>query len=174
LVHDFRADLRAVYQYYCKNLPRADEPQYPLWMGMPADSKMTLADMQKLVDECTGVAKPAATRTDLQKQNLANIIGVMRFPESLLVRHLQAGTFLFRDIVQRMTNGRSAFSNIGVQYKGSSDDAALNRGVARFDADPQALAVLKAEGTPTGQIPVPVLSIHSINDPQVAVEVQTP
>src|SRR5262249_26410031 len=24
LVHDFRADLRAVYQYYCKNLPRAD------------------------------------------------------------------------------------------------------------------------------------------------------
>src|SRR5262249_26140378 len=38
--HEFRADLRAVYQYYCKNLPRPDEAQYPLWMGIPASSKM--------------------------------------------------------------------------------------------------------------------------------------
>ena len=33
--YDFRADLRAVYQYYCRNHPRPDEPpplssrQYP-------------------------------------------------------------------------------------------------------------------------------------------------
>ena len=172
--HDFRADLRVVYQYYCKNLPRPDEPQYPLWTGMPADSKMTLAEVQKLIDECTGIAKPASVRTELQKQNLANILGVMRFHESMLVRHMQSATFLFRDIAQRMTNGRSAFSNQNVQYKGSSDDAALNRNVVRYDADPQAVAALKAEGTPTGLLPVPVLSIHSMNDPQVAVEVQTP
>jgi hypothetical protein len=174
LVHDFRADLRVVYQYYCKNLPRPDEPQYPLWTGIPADSKMTLADMQKLIDDCTGVARPASARTDIQKQNLADILGVMRFPESMLVRHMQASTFLFRDIAGRMTNGRSAFSNMNVQYKGSSNDAELNRNVVRFDADPQAVAALRAEGTPSGQLPVPVLSIHSINDPQVAVEVQMP
>jgi hypothetical protein len=173
-VHDFRADLRVVYQYYCKNLPRPDEAQYPLWTGISADAKMTLADMTKLIDECTGITKPANARTDTQKQNLANILGVMRFPESMLVRHMQASTLLFRDIAQRMTNGRSAFSNMNVAYKGSSNDADLNRNVVRFDADPQALAILKAEGTPTGQLPVPVLSIHSINDPQVAVEVQTP
>jgi len=173
-VHDFRADLRVIYQYYCKNLPRPEEPQYPLLTGLPADSTMKLADMQKLIDECTGITKPANARTDIQKQNLANILGVMRFPESMLVRHMQASTFLFRDIAQRMTNGRIAFSNKNVAYKGSSNDADLNRNVVRFDADPEALAILKAEGTPTGQLPVPVLSIHSINDPQVAVEVQTP
>src|SRR4051794_39807592 len=33
--YESRVDLRVVYQYYCKTLPRPDEPQYPLWMGLP-------------------------------------------------------------------------------------------------------------------------------------------
>jgi hypothetical protein len=173
LGHQFRADLRAVYQYYCKNLPRPEEPQYPLWSGLPTESKMRLTDLETVVDACTGVAHEAAARTDLQKQNLANILGVMRFPERMLVRHMQAATFLFRDIAERITHGRSAFSNVDVRYTGSSDDAALNRGVARFAADSEALAALKADGEPTGSLPVPVVSIHSINDPQVVVEVQS-
>ena len=37
--YQFRADLRAVYQYYCKNLPHAGELQYPIWRGLPAESK---------------------------------------------------------------------------------------------------------------------------------------
>jgi hypothetical protein len=171
--HDFRLDLRTVYQYYCKNLPRPEESQYPLWNGLPADSKLTLAGLQALVDECTGVPKAADARTPQQKQNLANILGVMHFPERLLIRHLQAGTFLFREIADRTTGGRNAFSNIGVEYRGSSDDEALNKGVARYAADPAAVAALKADGEATGALPIPVLSIHSINDPQVAVEVQS-
>jgi hypothetical protein len=170
--HQFRADLRAVYQYYCRNLPRPDEPQYPLWSGLPAQSKMTLKDLETAVDECTGVAHAAAERSEAQKQNLANILGVIKVPDRMLVRHMQAATLLFREISERVTDGRSAFSNIGIEYKGSSDDAALNRGVVRFAADPAALAALKADGEPTGVLPVPVVSIHSINDPQVVVEVQ--
>lgn len=171
--YDFRVDLRAVYQYYCKNLPRPDEPQYPLWNGLPADAKVTLKDIGALVDECTGLTKAADARSPQQKQNLANILGVMRFPEPLLLRHMQSATFLFREIVERTTSGRNPFSNVGVTYKGSSDDAALNRDVARFTADPAAVAALKADGEPTGAIAVPVISIHSINDPQVVVEVQS-
>jgi GNAT superfamily N-acetyltransferase len=171
--HQFRADLRAVYQYYCKNLPGPDEPQYPLWSGVPAQSKITLKDLETAVDACTGVAHGAAERSETQKQNLANILGVMRFPERMLVRHMQAATFLFREIAERVTHGASAFSNVDVHYSGSGNDAALNRDVARFAADPAAVAALKADGEPTGSLPVPVVSIHSINDPQVVVEVQS-
>jgi hypothetical protein len=171
--HQFRADLRAVYQYYCKNLPGPDEPQYPLWSGLPAQSKMTLKDLEAVVDACTGVAHAAADRSEAQKQNLAKIVGVMRFPDSMLVRHMQAATFLFREIAERITQGRSAFSNVDVHYSGSSNDAELNAGVARFAADPAAVAALKADGEPTGVLPAPVVSIHSINDPQVVVEVQS-
>lgn len=170
--YEFRADLRAVYQYYCKNLPRPDDTPYPLWSGIPASSKMTLKELASTIDECTGVAKPVAERSDLQKQNLANIIGVMRIPESMLVRHMQAATFVLREMNERVTDGRNAFSNMNVHYKGSSDDAALNKGVTRFDADPAALAALNADAQPTGALAVPVVSIHSLNDPQAAVEGQ--
>ena len=171
--YEFRADLRAVYQYYCKNLPRPDEAQYPLWQGLPADLKMTLKDLEARVDECTGVSKVASARTEQQKENLANIVGVMRFSDRLLVRHMQAATFLLREIAERTTSNGSAFSNMGVRYRGSSNDEELNKGVARFAADSAALAALKADGEASGVLPIPVLSIHSINDPQVAVEVQS-
>jgi hypothetical protein len=134
---------------------------------------MTLKGLQALVNECTGVDKAVDARSEAQKQKLANILGVMRFPEALLVRHMQSATLLFREIAQRITNGRSAFSNEGIYYKGSSDNIALNRGVARFNAAPEAVAALKADGMPTGSLQVPVVSLHSINDPQVAVEVQS-
>ena len=171
--YEFRADLRAVYQYYCKNLPRSSEAQYPLWKGIPADSKMTLKELETRVDECTGVTKPAAMRTEQQKQNLANIVGVMGFSPALLVRHMQSATFIFRDVSERITGGKNAFTNVGIRYRGASDDAALNSGVARFDIDHTAREALKADGQPTGALPIPMVAIHSINDPQVVVEVES-
>jgi hypothetical protein len=173
LNYQHRADLRAVYQYYCKNMPRPDEAAYPLWMGVGADVKMTLRDLDTAVNECTGVSKPAAERTTQQKKNLADIIGVMGYPENLLVRHMQAATLLFRDVVQRTTAGGNPFDNTGIRYHGSSNDEELNKNVARFTADPAAVATLKADGDLTGKLAVPVVSIHSINDPQVPVEAQS-
>ena len=43
--YDHRVDLRVVYQYYCRNLPRRSEPQYPLWQGLPASSRLTPEDV---------------------------------------------------------------------------------------------------------------------------------
>ncbi len=171
--YDFRVDLRAVYQHYCQNLPHPDEPQYPLWMGLAQDQKISLPGLEKLINDCTGVSRPAAERTAEQKARLANIVNVVNIPENLLFRHMQSSTLLFAGIVRDMTKGRNPFSNTGVVYKGSNDDAALNRDVARFAADPSAVADLRHDGEVTGNIPVPVISIHSINDPQVAVEHQS-
>ena len=72
--------------------------------GIPAGMKITLKDLEAVIDECTGISKQAAARTELQKQNLANILGVMRFPENFLVRHMQAATLLLREIGERTTN----------------------------------------------------------------------
>jgi len=169
--YQFRADLRAVYQYYCKNLPRPGETQYPIWMGLPADSKMTLDELTARVDECTGVTKPAAARTELQKKNLANILAVGGFRDIVLIRHMQYGTFNFRDIAV-ITHGKSPFSNVKSVYRGSDDDAALNRGVTRFDSDPAGIAALKADAEPKAALSIPVMAIHSINDPQVSVNAE--
>jgi alpha-beta hydrolase superfamily lysophospholipase len=167
--YGYRADLRAVYEYYCRNHPRADEPQYPVWMGLPPDSKMKTADLVARVDECTGVRTPRDKRTDAQKRNLANILNVIHIPEKSLVGNMAWSTFLFRDIVRRL-GGKSPFTNEHVRYAGSDDDAALNKGVARFAADPGAARKFDNDGKLTGRLPIPVLTMHAIDDPTVFVE----
>lgn len=165
-----RADLRAVYQYYCRNHPRPDEQQYPLWMGLPADAKMTSKELAERVNECTGIGVKPDQRSAAQKRNLANILGVIRIPERSLVSHLGWATFLFRDMTQRVLGGRNPFTNRDVVYRGSDDDAALNRGVQRFDADPVAVRQLADDSDMSGDLAVPAISLHAIHDPTAMVE----
>src|SRR5579864_7731519 len=94
-----------------------------------------------------------------------NIVNVLLIPESQLPVSITESAFDVRDLVQRVAGGRNPLSNIGVRYTGSTDDAALNRDVARFAADPTAAAAVKADGDPTGVLPVPVVTIHPIDNP---------
>jgi len=169
----FRADLRAVYQYYCRNHPGPDEPWYPVWMGLPLDSTLTTAQLRDRINECTGNLLPAAQRTAQQQQNLTNILKVVKIPESSLASHLNFATFTFRDLVMLRLDGRSPFSNWDVQYAGSTDDAALNQGVERFEADTDAALELAYDSNLTGKISIPVLNVHAIDDPTAFVELES-
>ncbi|NEX91535.1 hypothetical protein [Caulobacter sp. 17J65-9] len=165
----FRADLRAVYQYYCANHPRPDEPAYPLWRGLPADSKMTRAELKSRVQACTGVDSPAAQRTPEQQRRLSNILAATGVAERQLQSHLAWATFLFQDLVQHRLDGRNPFDNAEVRYRGTTDDKALNAGVQRFSADPAAVTRLAYDADLTGQIALPTLTVHGIDDPVASV-----
>lgn len=167
----FRADLRAVYQYYCRNHPRPDERQYPAWQGLPADETITRAELSARVDACTGVGLKASERTPRQASNLRNILGVTGIDEQQLVAHMAWATILFQDIVHRRLGGLNPFSNAGVDYAGSDDDVALNAGVERFSADPMAVARLSYDADLSGMIVVPTVTIHAKYDPTVFVSV---
>lgn len=171
--YDFRFDLRAVYQAVCGNHPRKDEPSYPLWQGLPLNSTLTRAELANRVDECTGVRKVAAERTALQQQHLSDILGAVSIPESSLISHLNWGTWHFQDIVFRRLAGRNPFSNAAVRYSGTHDDAALNSTVFRATADVSARADFAADADPQGHIPVPVITMHAINDPTAFVELES-
>ncbi|MFD7712162.1 DUF6351 family protein [Streptomyces sp. NPDC059785] len=168
--YDYRVDLRVVYQYYCQNHPRPDEVQYPLWQGLRAGSTMTTAGLRARLQECTGFASAPADRTALQQRNLDDILAVTHIPERTLESHLRFATFTFRDIVTERLGGRNPFSNVGVRYSGSHDDAALNAGVERFAADPTARRDLSWDSDLTGKVSLPVLTLHAIDDPTAFVE----
>ncbi|XVS61070.1 hypothetical protein ACQPYE_22470 [Actinosynnema sp. CA-299493] len=168
--YDHRVDLRVVYQYYCGNHPRPDEPRYPLWMGLRADSTMTTAELRARLQECTGHQSPSAERSAPQQRNLDDILAVTKVPESALASHLTFATFTFRDIVHHRLGGRNPFGNRGVRYTGSHDDEALNAGVERFSATPSAARDLSYDSDPTGAVSIPVITLHAIGDPTVFVE----
>ncbi len=167
--YDFRADLRAVYQYYCKNHPRAGEAQYPVWQGLPKGASMKRAELESRVEECTGLSLAKDKRSPEQAKNLANILAVIKVPESNLVAHLAWATNLFQDIVWRRLDGKNPFDNSAVEYKGSDDDAALNKGVERFKADPEARRAMAYDADLTGQIVAPTITLHAKDDPTVFV-----
>ncbi len=171
--YDFRLDLRVVYQYVCHNHPKPDEPQYPLWTGLPLDAKLTRADLAARVKECTGVGLPAAQRTPEQAARLKTILSVVKIQERSLLGHLTWATWLFQDLVQKRLGGRNPFGNIGAVYSGSADDAALNAGVLRYAADPQAKGALAADSQPTGRTSLPTVGLHAIDDPTAFVELES-
>lgn len=165
--YGFRADLRAVYQFYCNNHPAPDEPAYPLWEGLPLDSRMTRAELRRRIETCTGVDRPAARRTPEQAARLRDILAVTGVAEAQLVSHMNWATFLFQDLVQRRLGGRNPFDNSATVYSGSADDAALNAGVARFMADPEGVARLADDADLTGRIVRPTVTLHALHDPTV-------
>jgi pimeloyl-ACP methyl ester carboxylesterase len=65
--------------------------------------------------------------------------------------------------------GGQPYDNTNRVYAGSSDDAALNAGVARFTADAAALAAM-AEFETSGNLPVPLATLHTTGDPIVPFE----
>ncbi|WP_396267425.1 hypothetical protein [Ideonella sp.] len=171
--YDFRLDLRVVYQAVCGTHPKPDEAPYPVWMGLPPDSKLTRADLAQRVNDCTGVNLPAAQRTPAQQQALDTLTRQARIPERSLIGHLNWATWHFQDIVQKRTGGKNPFGNIGVVYTAATGQDALNAKAARYAADPQAVATLAADTDPQGKISKPVLSLRGIHDATAFVEMDS-
>jgi hypothetical protein len=171
--YDFRLDLRVVYQAVCGNHPKPDEPAYPLWQGLPLESKLTRAELATRVDEYTGVRKKPEERSEAQRRNLKTIVDVIRIPERSLIGHLNWGTWHFQDIVFQRLGGRNPFGNDKVRYRGSPDDAALNAKVQRYTADAQAFAAFGDDTDPQGHFVVPALTVHAIEDPIAFVELES-
>lgn len=165
--YQFRADLRAIYQFYCRNHPAPEDGAYPVWQGLPAGVEMTRAELRRRVETCTGAGLSMRDRTADQSRRLRDILSVTGVQEDELVSHLAWATFLFQDLVHARLSGRNPFDNSRTVYSGSSDDAALNAGVERFTADPEAVARLAYDADLSGLIVAPTVSLHARHDPTV-------
>ncbi len=68
-----------------------------------------------------------------------------------------------------VVHGHMPYDNSETVYSGSADDAALNAGVARFMADPSAANYMEHYYTPTGDLRIPVITLHNSRDPIVPI-----
>jgi len=74
--------------------------------------------------------------------------------------------FAGNDLVAKL--GGMAYDNTARHYMGSNDDAALNAAVARIAGDPDAFATVDARLQTTGHLTVPLVTLHTWMDQQVA------
>lgn len=169
--YQHRVELRAIYQYYCRNHPLPDEVQYPVWMGLPRGVSMSREEVIARVRECTGVGLEDSARTPAQRERLANILAASGVQERALIAHMSWATIQMRTLIDSVDGG-NPFDNSTAVYTGARDAKALNDGVARFSADPRAVALLDYDSKPTGQVTTPVLSVYSRGDAQVSPALQ--
>ncbi len=167
--YDFRLDLRVIYQHVCKNHPLAQEAAYPLNIGLPKESSLTRAELERRAETCLGLRVPATQRTPEQTRALKTITEVIHIPAASIQGHLNWATWSLQDLVEKV-GGASPLGNQNVRYAGSEDDAALNRAVLRYEPDAAAKARFENDINRSGNFKVPVLTAHGISDRTVFVE----
>ena len=71
-----------------------------------------------------------------------------------------------------VTHGHMPYDNTQTTYVGSEypyNDTALNAGVARFTGDPSALEYMAHYYTPTGDLHIPIITLHKTRDPLIPI-----
>lgn len=68
------------------------------------------------------------------------------------------------DVLER-THGHVPYDNTETIFRGSANDAALNAGIRRYEATPDAVNYFEKYFTPTGDLSIPILTLHTRFDP---------
>jgi pimeloyl-ACP methyl ester carboxylesterase len=114
----------------------------------------------------------ALAADDQATLELLTVAGAPHDAASLPFASTTALDILFYDVFAlpdaRQRLGGQPYDNIGRVYQGSSDDGALNAGVARVAADASARTGLDAFET-SGTLSIPVSTLHTTGDPIIPV-----
>ncbi|NJO05589.1 MAG: prolyl oligopeptidase family serine peptidase [Chloroflexaceae bacterium] len=160
---NYVADFRAVFDYF-----------YPGLIGG------TIVEVpQALIDDWENIALnvvvPELEKTTNTTKNfqLLAVTGAQTDPaDPVNSAATTVGTLLTAHVLgtndARTVLGGNPYDNQNTQYSGSFNDTALNADIARFAADADAIAALEADYTSSGNLAMPLITLHTTRDPLVA------
>lgn len=159
---NYLGDVRVVFDYYFPDL-------IP---GSPVEIPQTLVDTWE-TGFYTDTVRPviAAPENAATVRDVLTVAGVAYDADDTEAQIETLARLLWYNIVgtndARAKLGGQPFDNQSRVYAGSSDDAALNAGVARFSADAAALETMGADYTSSGKLATPFVTMHTLRDPIV-------
>lgn len=151
-------DGRVLFDYFFPGVLPGDllhTPDLDYSVGGPVFNTIALA----LV---AGFAQPG--NPSLQFASVAGLTGST--PNELIYSAYSILASNFNEMLQR-TQGHNFFDNTHTDYSGSIDDTQLNTRVQRFQATPDAAEYLAQYYRPTGKLTMPLVTIHTTQDPTV-------
>lgn len=154
---DYLDDARVLFDYFFPGVLPGNAVQIPDQLRSGWAGTYEPAVLAALTDDPTKAAELAAVAGIAVPGDAAGAAAAID-------RVLWYNVFGSDDVQERL--GGQPYSNIGREYNGSSDDAALNAAVHRFEADTLARASL-GQYDATGELPLPVVTLHTTRDPEV-------
>ncbi|HEU4939893.1 MAG TPA: DUF6351 family protein [Vicinamibacterales bacterium] len=156
----YLADARVLFDYFFPGVipfgPFDLSPDPVFLPGHP----LYEAVLKALVDGFSSPGKPTP-----QFARAANLQAIT--PSEIITAGLITVGFTVKqahDLLE-VTHGHMPYDNTLTVYTGSDNDAAMNDGVARYVQEPSAVNYIEHYYTPTGDLHVPVLTLHKVRDP---------
>ena len=154
---DYFGDARVLFDHYFPGILPGSAVDIPPQLRSGWTSTYEPAVIAALTDDPTAAAE------------LATVAGIpvpdaVAAAAATIAQVLWYNVFATEDAQQRL--GGNPYTNVGRQYAGSSDDAALNAGVDRYEPVTLARASL-GQYDASGDLPGPVVTLHTTGDPEV-------
>ena len=154
---DYFGDARVLFDYYFPGVLPGTAVDIPPQLR----SGWTSTYEPAVIEALTGDPARAA--------ELAAVAGIpvpdaVAAAAATIAQVLWYNVFATDDAQERL--GGNPYTNVGRQYSGSSDDAALNAGVDRYEPITLARAAL-GQYDAGGDLPGPVVTLHTTGDPEV-------
>ena len=165
----YLADERAAFDYFFPGAVPGDAFHTPLLDFNPAPPRpIFLSAYFALLNGFT----PQQDFKTLQFARVAKLDAIS--PAEIIQTALEGVGFSVRfdtDLLER-THGGIPYDNTLFNYSGTFNDAtytdaALNAGIERFASDPQAVNFVQKYYDPTGNLQIPMLTLHTVRDPRV-------
>ena len=164
---DGAIDLRLTYDAVCQGVKKASIPGGA--EGLPEGSTLSPRDVEKAVNKCTGVDRPAGKRSAAQQRRLDQILDNLGLSENFLQTDMWFATFGLSDLThdRGKLRGKVGVGNAGVSYR----DAAIDAAIERVTPHRGAARRLARFYTPTGQVGnAKIVGLHTDKDGLVVVE----
>lgn len=153
---DYWGDFRVLYDYFFPGTLPGSAMTIPDQLIAGWDSVYQPVALAKLA------ANPVATAQLIRTSNAPIVLSDPTTAGTTTAGILWYNVFATNDGKQQL--GGNPYDNWTRVYSGSTNDAALNAGVERFHADPQALQAL-APYTTSGRPGIPLVTMHTTGDP---------
>ena len=155
---DYIADFRVVFDYFFPGLLPGNA------LNIPDEVRERWEQVYVPAIVAALAARPDETRQLLNVTRAPVAGDDVRSQAETVLGLLWYNVFGTADAQERL--GGQPFDNTQRVYAGSSDDAALNAGIERYQADPSAQSGLARFAT-TGSLTVPLVNLHTSGDPIV-------
>jgi pimeloyl-ACP methyl ester carboxylesterase len=158
---NYFGDFRILFDYYFPGLMPGEPTEIPPALIADWDNHYTTTIEPEITDP---------TNTDIVAE-LLTVAGAPFEPTYPLTNTATIEGLLWYNVFATNDGtiklGGQPFSNTHRIYTGSADDVALNAGVARYDGDPTALTEMTENYLTSGDITVPIVTLHTTADPIV-------